>query len=68
MACVELMHCDAYECKLILHGTSQVLEEDESGFLEAYHDKSSGVTIQWPKNGLSCFGHVAMNLECMWIF
>ncbi|KAG0629562.1 hypothetical protein M758_1G112700 [Ceratodon purpureus] len=26
-------------------GTSQVLEEDESGFLKAYHDESSGVTI-----------------------
>ncbi|KAG0605760.1 hypothetical protein M758_9G085800 [Ceratodon purpureus] len=25
-------------------GTSQVLEEDESGFLKAYHDESSGVT------------------------
>ncbi|KAG0583310.1 hypothetical protein KC19_3G125800 [Ceratodon purpureus] len=25
-------------------GTNQVLEEDESGFLKAYHDESSGVT------------------------
>ncbi|KAG0582711.1 hypothetical protein KC19_3G079300, partial [Ceratodon purpureus] len=27
-----------------IDGTSQVLEEDESGFLKAYHDESSGVT------------------------
>jgi hypothetical protein len=24
--------------------------------------------LQWPKNGLSCFGHVAMNCKCVWIF